>query len=144
MHFCSECGNMLYLRLADPTPIVPPVAGETANPEQSVSTGTAQQDLVYYCRNCGHTDDTLTIDNVCVVDSGSSKSAKLSNVVNRYTKLDPTLPHTKTIRCPNSGCGSNEDESKRDVIYIRYDDRAMKYVYICAVCDTMWTTSQQG
>jgi DNA-directed RNA polymerase subunit M/transcription elongation factor TFIIS len=123
MHFCSVCGNMLYIRIADEGP----------------------NQLTYYCRNCGHTDDTLTVDNVCVVDMAGGKSggAKLSHVVNRYTKLDPTLPHIKTIRCPNDSCGSHDDDSKRDVIYIRYDDIAMKYLYICSVCDTMWNTSQE-
>ena len=101
--------------------------------------------LTYYCRNCGHTDNTLTVDNVCVVDNASGKSggAKLSHVVNKYTKLDPTLPHIRTIRCPNASCRSHESDDKRDVIYIRYDDIAMKYLYICSVCDTMWNTSQE-
>ena len=130
MHFCSVCGNMYYIRIAD----------EGGN------------QLTYYCRNCGHTDDDLTVDNVCVVDTnvgGGSGSAsgdngtKLGHVVNKYTKLDPTLPHITTIKCPNSACESNNDDTKRDVIYIRYDDTGMKYLYICAVCDTMWNTSQE-
>lgn len=122
MHFCSVCGNMYYIRIAD----------------------SGSNQLTYYCRNCGHTDDTLTVDNVCVVDMAGAKTggAKLSHVVNKYTKLDPTLPHIKTIRCPNDQCGSHDDEAKRDVIYIRYDDVAMKYLYICSICDTMWNTSQ--
>lgn len=123
MHFCTVCGNMYYIRIADNGP----------------------NQLTYYCRNCGHTDDTLTVDNVCVVDTAGGKSggAKLSHVVNKYTKLDPTLPHIKTIRCPNDSCKSHDDDDKRDVIYIRYDDTAMKYLYICSVCDTMWNTSQE-
>lgn len=123
MHFCSVCNNMYYVRIKDE--------------------GSSQ--LTYYCRNCGHTDDNLTVDNICVVDGGKSKKANkgISNVVNKYTKLDPTLPHITTIKCPNTNCCSNEDDSKRDVIYIRYDDIDMKYLYICSVCDTMWNTAQE-
>jgi len=101
--------------------------------------------LTYYCRNCGNTDENLTVDNICVVDGGKSKKANkgISNVVNKYTKLDPTLPHITTIKCPNTNCTSNDDDSKRDVIYIRYDDIDMKYLYICSVCDTMWNTAQE-
>ena len=123
MHFCSVCNNMYYVRIKDE--------------------GSSQ--LTYYCRNCGHTDDNLTVDNICVVDGGKSKKANkgISNVVNKYTKLDPTLPHITTIKCPNTNCTSNDDDSKRDVIYIRYDDIDMKYLYICSVCDTMWNTAQE-
>ena len=123
MHFCSVCDNMYYIRIKDE--------------------GSSQ--LTYYCRNCGHTDDTLTVDNICVVDSGKAKASGTgySHIVNKYTKLDPTLPHITTIKCPNTSCSSNDDDNKRDVIYIRYDDTDMKYMYICSVCDTMWNTAQE-
>ena len=29
------------------------------------------------------------------------------HMVNEYTKLDPTLPRTTTIKCPNQECKSN-------------------------------------
>lgn len=125
MHFCSNCDNMYYVRIKD------------ENSSQ----------LTYYCRNCGNTDDNLNVDNICVVNSGKSKTKSsntgISHVVNRYTKLDPTLPHITTIKCPNTNCISNDDETKRDVIYIRYDDIDMKYLYICSACDTMWNTAQE-
>jgi len=81
-----------------------------------------------------------------------------SQVVNKYTKLDPTLPRINTIRCPNDECPSNrksagaggggaeaEDkkEKKSEVIYLRYDDTNLKYVYLCAKCDKVWNTEQQ-
>ena len=31
-------------------------------------------------------------------------------------------------------------KSKREVIYIRYDDINMKYVYVCVYCNTTWKT----
>jgi hypothetical protein len=87
--------------------------------------------------------------------------------VNEYTKFDPTLPRINTIDCPNSKCASNAGASEagaseagasasgagastgtgaseavikveREVIYIRYDDTNMKYMYVCAICNTQW------
>jgi len=131
--------------------------------------------IVYYCRNCGHEDDTITIDNV-VVSQTSFKSGtnQYAHVVNKYTKLDPTLPRISTILCPNMDCPCNrnhnptqyadratilgneetggeaaaaasgsaaaDDAVPREVIYMRYDDVNMKYIYLCAVCNTIWNT----
>jgi hypothetical protein len=93
-------------------------------------------------------------------------------VVNKYTKLDPTLPRISTILCPNTECPCNrnhnptqyadratimgiaeeeatqlgssaeaaDDATPREVIYLRYDDTNMKYIYLCAVCNTIWNT----
>ena len=152
MHFCTDCGNMYYIRLTD------------------------TNGIVYYCRNCGHEDETVTIDDV-VVSHTSLKSGKnqYAHVVNKYTKLDPTLPRISTILCPNMECpcnrnhnptqyadraaivGTTEEEATsgaaaatsnvddtetvpREVIYLRYDDINMKYIYLCAVCNTIWNT----
>ena len=102
-------------------------------------------ELIYYCRNCGHNDDTLINQNLCISKSEfSKKESTFSNIINKYTKLDPTLPRINTIRCPNSKCDSNTSDSSvsREVIYLRYDDINMKYVYLCCNCDYSWTTSQ--
>jgi DNA-directed RNA polymerase subunit M/transcription elongation factor TFIIS len=105
--------------------------------------------LIYYCRNCGYEDTTLTASNICVSETHIKKNEQqYSHIINEYTKQDPTLPRINTIRCPNQECKSNNDEGnkgkgEREVIYIRYDDTNMKYIYICAKCDTMWKTDEQ-
>jgi hypothetical protein len=33
-----------------------------------------------------------------------------------------------------------DDAVPREVIYLRYDDINMKYIYLCAVCNTIWNT----
>jgi len=146
MHFCSECGNMYYIRLTD------------------------TNGIVYYCRNCGHEDETIAIDDVVVSHTSlSTGNNRYAHVVNKYTKLDPTLPRISTILCPNSECPcnrnhnptkyadratiiGNEEEPEeaaapeeadavpREVIYLRYDDIRLKYIYLCAVCNTIWNT----
>ena len=154
MHFCTGCGNMYYIRL------------------------TETNEIVYYCRNCGNEDDTITIDNLVVSQTCLRQTGvKQTNGVNKYTKLDPTLPRISTIQCPNSDCPCNRnhnptqyadratitgtteeaneaseaseaseakhvdaDAAPREVIYLRYDDIRLKYIYLCAVCNTIWNT----
>jgi len=204
MQFCSECHNMYYLKIQDEDGVI----GNT---------------LIYYCRNCGHEDKTLSTTNICVSDIQlRSSEKKYTHIVNEYTKYDPTLPRINTIKCPNQDCISNgagktmkggagkeeghtkktarmpkattgrktkaqkeaeaieaalnsvnqsaikaqesaaqleatlaiaEEEEEvhsaepktnnREVIYIRYDDTNMKYVYLCAHCDTTWRTDNR-
>ena len=59
-------------------------------------------------------------------------------LLNEFTKFDPTLPHSKTIKCPSGTCASNLGSTEKDVIYIKYDPTNMKYLYICTVCDKQW------
>ena len=89
MHFCSNCHNMYYLKIRD---------------EDSGNS------LIYYCRNCGNEDTTLTADNVCVSETQLRRSEqKFTHMVNEYTKFDPTLPRINTIKCPNQDCPSNDE-----------------------------------
>lgn len=192
MHFCSKCDNMYYIRLG---------AGEQ-DPSDTTS-------LYHYCRNCGHEDKIK--EKICVSKLQlKNNTQSYSNIINKYTKLDPTLPRINNIRCPNDACRSNppvagaaafvrpgialkhvgaagrssglgeeeyegdknaddaDEESSaeeavadkhvsivpvafangepvpREVIYLRYDEVNMRYVYLCAVCDTLWNTSQNN
>jgi len=100
--------------------------------------------LVYYCRNCGNEDQLLAIDNVCVSRTQIKKSEQSFNhIINKYTKLDPTLPRMNKVLCPNADCKTNTEEAEREIIYIRYDDVNIKYVYLCSTCDTIWKTNEK-
>lgn len=123
MHFCSNCNNMYYIR----------INAENTNK------------LVYYCRHCGNEDTLLTTDNVCVSKINIKKSKQSFNhIVNKYTKYDPTLPRINNILCPNPDCTTNTKDVAREIIYIRYDNTNMKYVYLCSTCDTVWQLNQEG
>ena len=123
MHFCSNCNNMYYIR----------INAENTNK------------LVYYCRHCGNEDTLLTTDNVCVSKINIKKSEQSFNhIVNKYTKYDPTLPRINNILCPNPDCTTNTKDVAREIIYIRYDNTNMKYVYLCSTCDTVWQLNQEG
>ncbi len=122
MNFCSECDNMYYIRISDNN----------------------ENNLTYYCRHCGHEDTNISQENICVSKMQLKRGQqKIDNVINKYTKLDPTLPRTNTIKCPNSECISNTNKNEnQEIVYIRYDDINMLYIYLCAKCDTTWNTKK--
>ncbi len=125
MHFCSQCQNMYYISI---------------DPNES-------NKLVYYCRNCGNKDSDLSIENVTVSKVQLKKSQQeFSHIINKYTKLDPTLPRVTKILCPNADCdtNNNKDDTPREIIYIRYDNQNMKYVYLCSTCETVWKAEDKS
>jgi DNA-directed RNA polymerase subunit M/transcription elongation factor TFIIS len=122
MHFCSNCQNMYYIRI------------NVDNPNS----------LVYYCRQCGNEDTLLAVDDVCVSKIQIKKNDQSFNhIINKFTKLDPTLPRISNMLCPNADCLTNTKDKEKEVIYIRYDDTNMKYVYLCCECDTVWNTTDK-
>lgn len=162
MHFCANCDNMYYIRLSEEDP----------------------NSIVYYCRNCGHENKNISLNSVTISKTSFKNTRqKYNSILNKYTKLDPTLPRINTIKCPNQSCKSNHggidepaaavaavgavevgskkkvdatkatsavveapvgvaSENKREIIYLRYDDINMNFVYLCATCDTVWNTEQ--
>lgn len=121
MHFCSKCNNMYYIKI---------------NPSDS-------NQLIYYCRNCGNEDSDLAVENTCVLRTELKKTESTFNhIINKYTKLDPTLQRINNILCPNANCKTNTEDVPREIIYIRYDDSNMKYIFLCSECDTVWKTSE--
>lgn len=117
MHFCTKCSNMYYIRINE----------DNTNK------------IVYYCRKCGNEDTTLTLQNICVSKTNYKKHEQSYNhIINKYTKFDPTLPRINTILCPNQDCETNTQNKDREIIYIRYDEINMKYVYLCSECDLVW------
>ena len=123
MNFCTNCDNMYYIKLEE---------------EEC-------DKIVYYCRNCGNVDDKILDVNKCILEENINKTEDKYNVhINKYTKLDITLPRINYIKCPNTLCETNKDDfdsSKKEIIYIRYDNTAMKYLYLCSHCDFTWKTN---
>ena len=119
MKFCTECQNMYYIAIDE----------NNAN------------NLNYYCRFCGHKDEQIKNDGVVVLKTQYKKTEqKFNHMVNKYTKYDPTLPRKTTMKCPSEECSENHDS---DIIYLRYDDENMKYLYICANCNYTWKTDDK-
>jgi DNA-directed RNA polymerase subunit M/transcription elongation factor TFIIS len=38
---------------------------------------------------------------------------------------------------------ASQDNISSEVIYLRYDDKHMKYIYLCSKCNTTWKTSDK-
>jgi hypothetical protein len=101
--------------------------------------------LVYYCRNCGHHENssgnTIThSQNIFVTHTSFKKNEQeFRHTINQYTKLDPTLPRVNNVLCPNDECLTNTDiNHPKEILIIRYDDKNMKYISMCSTCDTIW------
>lgn len=133
MHFCSNCGNMYYLTFASNT---------DENNEDSDM-------LIYYCRKCGNKDSELYKQkgNLCVSKTHLvSEKHDFKNIINEYTKYDPTLPRINNIDCPNAECQTNKKNEAgnidqnvdKEIIYLRYDNNNMKFIYLCTTCDNVW------
>jgi len=121
MKFCIKCDNMYYIGVNVDDP----------------------NKLTYYCRNCRHKDETITEEGVCVLNTQFKKGEqKFNHVINQYTKLDPTLPRIYNLKCPNPECKNTKEDKTTEVIYVRYDDSNLKYLYICTECDTTWKTNE--
>jgi len=116
MKFCKNCGNMYYLSVTEESP----------------------DKITFYCRNCGDTEDNET-EMICMCKSSKIIETN-ENIINRYTKLDPTLPRVQTMPCPNTECPTNTEAVPRETILIRYDHTNMKYLYLCSICDFSWKT----
>ena len=128
MHFCVKCDNMYYIRLG----------GDDDNKNK----------LIYTCRHCGDENSSLSVqESICVSKTEIKKTSdSYKNFINEYTKLDPTLPRINNISCPNNECSSNsngENKAKNEIIYLRYNDKDMKYIYMCANCDYVWKTDNK-
>ena len=117
MKFCSECSNMYYITLNDKD----------------------SSKLQLYCISCGHIDDNINNDTLSIDKYQTKKKSKnYTTIINEYTKLDPTLPRTSKFKCPSEKCSKENPVS--NIIYIRYDDTDMKYIYLCSYCDSSWNT----
>jgi len=121
MKFCPTCRNYLYLDVQ-----------ETKDGETTRAT------LRRICHNCGYQEADVGGGLVLETNLKETTSEGYHALVNEFTKLDPTLPHVDTLKCPKADCASNAGSAAKDVIYIKYDPVGLKFLYICNVCDARW------
>lgn len=114
MKFCTQCENMYYIQISETNP----------------------NELQYYCRNCGTKENVNEHQKISISTNDSSEIYKTT--INEYTKLDPSLPRITNILCPNTDCETNTKNTPREIIYIRFDNKNMKYLYMCSTCDHVW------
>lgn len=116
MNFCENCDNLLEI---------------TINNEETND----KSFLTFYCKCCDYTynkeqSKDLIKDNCIYSLNFNNDAIKLSSVINKYTHEDITLPRVNNVKCPNANCPSDNPE----IIYIKYDNDTMKYIYLCCDC----------
>ncbi len=118
IEFCPTCHNYLYLE---------------SGPESLTKT----------CKTCGFRKDTdkggLIMETILQVKS----SEEYKYTVNEFTKEDPRLPHYKNLSCPNRQCPTAQGGVENDVIVIKNDQKNLRFVYICNVCNTEWRSGMR-
>lgn len=121
MKFCQNCENMYYIRINENN----------------------TNELEYYCRYCNHVDSMVQNEGICIIKDQNIQQDTKDQLINEYTKLDPTLPRLYNLKCPNVECNSNEKgERNPEIIYIRSDENNLKYLYLCTTCNFVWKSNE--
>ena len=110
MNFCQKCNSILY-------------------PFEENSK------LYLKCNNCGFKEKHD--EKVVFTLSYKNNKSQSNTTSNKYVIYDNTLPRTCKKICPNEGCESNRDESKREVVFYP-TPKTMEMIYVCCLCKTEW------
>ena len=119
MDFCINCDNMLYIR-----------QDLTVENETSVQ---------YFCKYCDY-NRPISSNNESILLSSTSYSMNEQNndlYLNSNIEFDKSIPHTSHITCVMSNCSKNADEPN-DVMFMKYDNTNMLYLYYCTYCKSFW------
>jgi len=113
MKFCPECENMLIVKIIkDENPDIP-------------------DKLKYICRNCGFEEEHNKMEDSCILKIDFNiDNIKKNSFINPFIYDDITLPRAEGIKCPNANC----PKAKSEIVYIKYDNDNMKFIYICLDC----------
>ena len=161
MYFCDSCENMMHLRIPTQNENESSSSASTATSSNSVSASKHKNMFLYYmCPHCGLTKtidkNKRNTDNEAKLDDSNENPNLVYTVnyddvneevevINEFTKYDPTLPVTDVIPCPNQACVSNHSDekkrAKREIIYIRYNKTELLYIYMCKHCNATWKST---
>ena len=91
------------------------------------------------CKECGN---KVSIKEKCIYKT--TYDVNISNILNTNQNLlnDLTLPRIENnpnIKCPNSECETNKTKKPCNIVYIKYNEEKMNYMYICESCGQKWT-----
>ena len=124
MKFCPTCRYYLYMKTTK--------GGDGKGPSSG--------QLTLTCNNCGYNEVNEEGGLIMETDLQEKTAEGYKILLNEFTRSDPTLPHTDIIKCPNSECDSNKGGAKRDIIFMKYDQINLKFLYLCNVkgCGHQW------
>ena len=122
MEFCKLCDNMLYIKRE--------VTDE-------------QDKLINYCKNCSNSVELKSDNKSILIFENNYEKEKINYklFINTYSKYDPTLPRVNNLVCPNAKCTKKKNQDN-EVIYIKYDNENMKYLYYCVYCEEFWVNKK--
>jgi DNA-directed RNA polymerase subunit M/transcription elongation factor TFIIS len=118
MEFCEFCNNMYYIK------------------EQE------NKKITYFCKNCGSEKD-IDQDNAykqIVFNDFKNVNTKYLQYLNHNIIHDHTIPHVNNIKCTNMKC-TKTDKQDNDVMYIKYDNVNIQFLYYCVHCKYFWTNN---
>jgi DNA-directed RNA polymerase subunit M/transcription elongation factor TFIIS len=123
--FCPDCGFILFLK------------------QDLDEGGEPTEKLLKYCKNCNYQTE-FSHDNTVVFKKKYGDTYQVENKIqNDYLIYDPTLPRISNIDCINASCISNsngdEEPLENEIIFIKFDEDNMKYLYLCKHCKASWT-----
>ena len=115
MNFCEDCDDMLYVQI------------KTDKDDDDNETNS----LIYLCKTCSKEYPNNSNSKNCVYHNNNNlDEIKKESLINKYTLHDPTLPKALGVKCPNENCPTKTP----NIVYINYDNKNMKYLYICKDC----------
>ena len=86
---------------------------------------TIKMELVLALRRAGVTDPAVVATMEVI-----PRELFVPKVFRDRSYEDITLPRAEGIKCPNEQC----QKAKPEIIYIKYDNENMKFIYICLDC----------
>jgi len=87
--------------------------------------------LKYVCKNCGFEQEHDKSEDSCIFKIDYNiESVKKNSFINPFIYDDITLPRAEGIKCPNANC----PKAKSEIVYIKYDNDDMKFIYVCLDC----------
>lgn len=119
LQFCENCSNMLYLRQSN--------------------TGGGR--LIDVCRRCGFEGTPVESAEDIVIYEKSYERGFIRPRVDVIAFLDPAVPSTKEISCPNEACPSRQaDGPEPKARYIVLNPETYSILYRCEQegCGKVW------
>lgn len=117
INFCKGCDNIMF-----------------------IYSDTEQEKLYLGCKKCGTKQEYS--NNECIYSNTFKFDFSETINNNKYLSCDNTLPvieGNKNIKCPNETCQSiTNPELQSNITYIKYNEKDMKYLYMCRYCGQKW------
>ena len=172
MHFCTNCHNMYYLKISDNEGEENSLiyyCRNCGNEDKSIIADNlcvsetqlrrSEQKFTFMVNEYTKYDPTLPRINMikcpnqecssnAAAGGGGSKKKQATAQAQApaaQATAQAQAPEQATAAPATAAQAQAQEQAieQREVIYIRYDDINMKYIYLCVHCDTIWKTDNR-